>query len=724
MDPPQSAATQAPASAQPAQAEAQRSATDIVRLRKEQEAHPEDNDKREALAEAYVRAADLRRAIEEYTILRKHAPERFRYLLNLAQLYEKSGSRETANAYYLLASRSPDPDVAEKGHLGLGNRYPYGPEFERALQLEPSQQEVRRELGYLYIQLKQPEPAARHFEIVVRNEPRDYQSLMQLADLYTQLGRKEDALRMLKRVQREGSPKAREELAGSFLRKGEPKKALDQYLTLRRQEPLQHRHLLSLAQIYEKLNEPSTANAYYLLASRAPDAQVAAAARLKLGSRYPFPAEFEEALQLEPDQHEVRRELGYLYITIHQPAAAARHFERIVQAEPKDYQSVVQLGFLYADLLDRRSDALPLLESVVRTGPLDQALKAAVALQRLGYTGPPGDDPPAKIFRHKLLGFVSISKSYLPAAAREFEAVHELDPHDYQAIMQLGYLYSTMKRNDVAKKWFRLGRSSPDQKVAAESRRALFNVSWADRKVITTVWAMPFATTRWETLFGYGQMKTEYNIKGLPFRPYLSMRFVGDTNTRTTGPGHQIRSDESIVFGAGLLAKVAKNMWAWGEAGNAVSFLGKDRPRGIQRSEPDYRAGLSYGRVVGPTLYSKKPGFFLDVTNDAVYLSRFAQNVLFVNQTKIGYQLPTFHGFYHQPMLATTTVADARGDYVANYVEFGPAYRFGFIKFSRVYVYAGAFRGAFTTQGRRYHNYLHRPNYTDFRLAVWYAKSF
>jgi hypothetical protein len=201
------------------------------------------------------------------------------------------------------------------------------------------------------------------------------------------------------------------------------------------------------------------------------------------------------------------------------------------------------------------------------------------------------------------------------------------------------------------------------------------------------------------------------------------MRFVGDSRTRTGGERPQIFSEDGVIASVGVVGPIYKGLLGWAEAGNQVSFL-NSRPVGLQRSEPDYRGGLSYGRVRGPKLFSKEPGGFFELTSDAVYLSRYGQNGVFYNQTKSGYQLPPWKGFYHQPFLAANFVADVRGDYYTNFAEFGPGYRFGFIKFSRMNAYVALIRGAYTTQGRRAVNYLRGPNYWDLRLVIWYAKSF
>ena len=44
----------------------------------------------------------------------------------------------------------------------------------------------------------------------------------------------------------------------------------------------------------------------------------------------------------------------------------------------------------------------------------------------------------------------------------------------------------------------------------------------------TTTWIFPLYSSRWHDMFSYGQLKTEFKLGKLPFRPYVSARFIGD----------------------------------------------------------------------------------------------------------------------------------------------------------------------------------------------------
>ncbi len=590
--------------------------------------------------------------------------------------------------------------------------------FQQAVALDPAEVRAHRELGFTYRKMGEPEKAADAFAAYAKARPDDCENRLDLAYAYAETKREALAMESFRRVQELGTPPqveqarqafraveqplldeiarwtraikadagnldAREALADAYRRHGDREQAIAQFQELRVRVPQRTHHLLTLAALFSGRPE---ANAYYLLAWRSADPRVAAAGREGLKDRYPYGPEFERALQLEPWQNAVRKELGYLYLQLNRPKDALPHFEWLAKHDPQDAQCVRQLEDLRVTL----------------------GLAPETAAQQAR--------------RHRELGYASLAKSYLPAAAAEFEAVHRLEPGDDEAVLQLGYIYNQLKRDDEALRWFRLAAAGSNAAVARKARVAVHNLTQANRKVITTVWAMPFWSSRFDSAFGYGQIKTEWKNPRLPFRPYLSVRMIGDSRTRTGGANPRILSDDGVVVAAGLQARLARNLYAWGEAGNAVSGLG-ERPRGLQRSEPDYRGGLAFAKTWGPGLFQNEPGRFVETTLDAVYLSRFGHNAIGYAQTKAGYQLPKIRGVFQQPFLAVNLVHDVRGDYFNHLLEVGPGYRVGLEKFNRFSVYLTSLRGIYTSKGSRM-QLTGRPNYVDIRLVFWYARSF
>jgi tetratricopeptide (TPR) repeat protein len=583
--------------------------------------------------------------------------------------------------------------------------------FRRGLELDPSHVSVFKDLGYTLQKMGETEQAVEAFEAYHAAVPGDYQTIMELAYLYAQVQKEDRALDFFRLAMRSPDPAqaalahegfdnverpilgeierwsgaiqtgnrrqdaanfdARESLAAAYVRHGDAALAIEQYVWLRKNAPSRYRHLITLAELHGKLGHADIARAYALLALRAPDARVSVQGRALFGERYPYGPEFEKALELEPWQTELRKEVAYLYLQMGMRDRAIAHFERL-----SDAQSVAQLAML-----------------------------------RPALATPPPPPPPIagdSVQHHKELGYASIAKSFLDDAVREFKEVHRLDPGDDQAVLQLGYLYNMLKQDPTAIGWFKRARASRDQKVAEQAKQALHNLE--KPLFTTTIWALPLISSRFSTAFGYGQIKSELNIAGLKrVRPYLSMRFEGDSRSRTGGTNPEVLSADGGVAAAGAIATLTNHVWLWGEAGNALSAV-------TAPSHPDYRGGLGYAQVWGAGLFGDSTGRFLDTTFDAVYFSRLSNDVIAYSQTKTGYQLPALGGLHHQVFLASNVVTDRDRSVFNNFVEFGPGYRFGWKRFPHTYAYVAWLHGVYTLPGK--------SNYNDLRLVIWWAKSF
>jgi tetratricopeptide (TPR) repeat protein len=103
-------------------------------------------------------------------------------------------------AALLAASRGAEPRTAELARELLPARYPFVYEFQKALEFDASNYELRRELAYLHLAMNEKEQAEREFALIVRHDPADLLSTAQLG--FLMLGRKDqaNALPLLDRV--------------------------------------------------------------------------------------------------------------------------------------------------------------------------------------------------------------------------------------------------------------------------------------------------------------------------------------------------------------------------------------------------------------------------------------------------------------------------------------------------------------------------------------------
>jgi hypothetical protein len=207
----------------------------------------------------------------------------------------------------------------------------------------------------------------------------------------------------------------------------------------------------------------------------------------------------------------------------------------------------------------------------------------------------------------------------------------------------------------------------------------------------------------------------------IPIRPYLSLRFVGDTRQTigpTTGnPNPQYLSESSFIVGAGVATIPWRHITGWFEAGEAIKYL-PDRTD-VGAMIPDYRGGLSYSKGFGHPL-SGSSGLFFETSDDAVFVSRFQDDVIFYAQNRSGYTFNAAEGFggmQTQLYWNGNITADRLHQYWANYGETGPGFRLRFRALPGALFSVDFLRGAYTVN----RDNPHRPNFFDLRVGVWYA---
>ncbi|MGA3188754.1 MAG: tetratricopeptide repeat protein [Bryobacteraceae bacterium] len=245
----------------------------------------EQRDETSLAAEHYQKAWTLR-------------PDRRALLVDLGRVFNQMQRFDDANAALLAASRSTEPRVAEEARELLPKRYPYVYEFQRALTLDPHNIELRRELAYLHLEMKNRAEAEKEFRTVVETAPDDLQSVAQLGLLRWTRGDDEGALPLLQRVLSSGdqdlaervrnamkTPQAKPSSSGQArilgeksLEKGYLQDALKYFRIAHEDDPEDYSVMLKLGWTYNMLRDDREAVRWFNLARQSPDPAVAAEA--------------------------------------------------------------------------------------------------------------------------------------------------------------------------------------------------------------------------------------------------------------------------------------------------------------------------------------------------------------------------------------------------------------------------------------------------------------
>jgi cytochrome c-type biogenesis protein CcmH/NrfG len=625
--------------------------------------------------------------------------------------------------------------------------------FEKAAALSPSRADIRKNLAYTLLKTGDSDAARLQFGEAIRLDPKDAHLALEYAFLCFEArddapARKAEARRIFLRVRdSDADPEIRATAAQAFRNIDTPLQtgiarwqhvlatsaptfsalydlaqlaeqrdelalAVTSYRAAFQLLPERRSVLLELARAQKLAQNPEGAMAALLAASRGGEPRAAELARELLPERYPFVYEFRMALELDPKNDALHRELAYLLLSMSEKEPrdreqAEREFHNVVTASPEDYLAKAQLGLLYlADL--RESEAVVLLKEVIAKADPATANRARIALHL--PTVLEERKQQEAVLDPKLLGERSYNAGFLKDALRYFTAAMEANPVDASIALKLGWTNNLLHDDATALHWFDIARKSADVSVADEAQKAWRNLRPESQRVRTTVWMYPLYSSRWSDLFGYGQVKTEFRLKQFPLHPYASVRYAGDVRRISADIMPTQLSESAFIVGAGIATSKWRGSSVWFEAGKAFSYM-----HGLRWN--DYRGGFTYSKTNGASIASEHGGAFLETTADSVYVSHFGNDLINYSQNKAGYTLHSA-GVQSQVFWAANVTVDAKRLYWADFVETGPGIRVhppGLP--ASVNVTFQAIHGVYLT------NQLNprRPNFNDFRLGVWYA---
>jgi Tfp pilus assembly protein PilF len=607
--------------------------------------------------------------------------------------------------------------------------------FQKAIELAPKRASIHKDLAYTYLKVGENELARDQFRVAMELEPADTHVAMEFAFLAYQTKLQAEARCIFDRIRQTGNPTAEQafqnidaplaagierwksaiamgadnfsahfELATLAEQRDELPLAAEHYEKAWRLLPDRRSVLVDLGRVWKAMGRAEDATAALLAASRGGEPRAADLARELLPDRYPFVPEFQAALQFDPTNIELRRELGYLLLRMERQPEAEEQFRIITESAPDDMLAATQLGFL---LYGRGAGdaAMPLFERVL-AGPDEDLANRVRAVLRVPQVTPAGPAPQPVSIDAKIMADRSMKAGYLKDALKYLQVAHEADPGDFDVMLKLGWAYNVMHQDRLAVPWFDLARRSPDPQVASEASQAWHNLQSDIRPFRTTVWIYPLFSSRWHDLFSYAQVKTELRT-GWFLQPYLSIRFIGDTRqTEDIGtPVPQYLSQSSFIAGGGVRTLAWHGLTGWFEAGSAMSYL-------TGHMLPDYRGGASGQWHKLP----ESAGWFGNTSLDALFVSRFDHDFLFYSQSRLGYALSRYTQLYWNANIT----ADVKRQYWADFVETGPGVRFASTYLPRsMWISFNLLRGVYLTNTAN----PRRPNFTDLRLELWYAYS-
>ncbi len=576
-------------------------------------------------------------------------------------------------------------------------------EFAAAAKINPADETAALEFAFLAYETKEPVQARRTFDRLRQSTNPATRATAEQAfqnidrPLADGIARWKDALARAAHPDDISMYSAHWELAQLAELRDELPLASEQYEICRKLKPQLGELLLILARVWSQIERAEDAHAALLAASRATDSRTAELALEQMGTRYPYPYEFVNAIRIDPENMTLRRELGYLYLAMDDKSKAIQQFEEVLKINPKDRVAHEQLDAL-SDLKRRPEEDAPVTTSA-EPAPVDAAV----------------------------MGKKSFALGYYRDAIKYLRQAHEENPADADIMLELGWAYNMAKDDTEAILYFKYARQADDANIAEQATKAYRNLT-GETGPQTTVWALPMYSSRWNDMFTYGQAKRTFPLPwdsmNKLFSFYLSTRFIGDV--KSSLPEHtvdpQYLSESSFIFGLGVSTRTWHHFMGWAEAGEAVKYL-PDR-HDIGTAIPDYRGGLNFTKGFGQLLGSQNPGLFYETVDEAIYVSRFDKDWMFYSQHRAGRTFQ-FGRENMQLLFNANYVRDSQNQYWANTGELGPGLKIHLHWMPRNVYFATDFLRGFYTNGLYKYtmdgSHQRRPNYDDIRISFWYA---
>jgi len=537
-------------------------------------------------------------------------------------------------------------------------------EFRRALEANPARPGIRKDLAYTYLKIGEREAARDQFGEAMRLAPADAHVALEYAFLCYETRRQAEARRLFDRLRHSSDPTVRTSAERAFR-----------------------------------------------------DIDKALAEGLRRWS---------EAVVRSPDNYSAHRELAALAEQRDELHLAAEHYQTAFELRPGDQALLLDLGRVWQAL----GQSQRATEALRRAAASSEPRVAEAARELLAASGQPFTaerTAPARRESRRLdargMAERSYQAGYLKDALRYLKLAHEANPADFAVMLELGRAYNMLRQDEQAARWFAMARKSPDPGIAAQADRAYRNLRPGLALFRTTAWLFPFYSSRWRDVFSYGQIRTEARLGRLPLRPYVSVRFIGDTRRTTSEALPQYLSESSFLLAAGLTGSPLPGLTLWAEAGSAVSYL---RRTGAGRMVPDYRGGAAFTKGFGRLLGGEAPGVFFETSADLVFVNRFQNDVLLYWQNRYGYTLPAAGPLEAQLMWNIHLTADTQLHYWANFVETGPGLRWrcrglpGGLVFS-VTIFRGAYTRNLSNAPAGAAGQAGGPHYYDLRAGFAYA---
>lgn len=280
---------------------------------------------------------------------------------------------------------------------------------------------------------------------------------------------------------------------------------------------------------------------------------------------------------------------------------------------------------------------------------------------------------PVSVIPRRQLGSLYIGAGRADDALSQFIAADSLLPSDTTKL-QIGYLYSSLRRYDDARATFGRLEGSPDPDIRERSSTASAMIGWMMSEGSYPWWGRvcgdPYYDGRFDnSVFRFWVMGGVYLTESKSVSAYGVGLFTRDTRS-SGGAVPVIYSDSYSLIGGGVRIQPFPGGRIEIQMGAAISLIDQQREGGVRG---DVRGLASYGWGLYPDPASPdKPHVrlrpFVEAMAMGGYYSRY-KNVIGFGHAKAGARVLEWRRAYGEVYLRGDFVADSRREFFNNIVE-------------------------------------------------------
>ena len=319
----------------------------------------------------------------------------------------------------------------------LGDPYQASLNYRQALRIYPDSYQIRYALAENLYRIQKFRDG---LDVLVEISPQDAYVYDLKAALYQAIGAEDSAcLAYLQLIQLDSTNSAAYSyLAGVYRKQGNLDSTIWAYLHLARIKPDHQRLWIELAKLQAQKGDNESAKSSFWSAITQAREPIIITSFLGLAELYQAEKRsdsalivLKRALEIDPNDILIHRELANLYIRLDSLSLAVPHVHKEVELAPLDQAAARRLGILYYWL-----DSLQLADSIF-TKLVDGGERNPV--------------------NHSFLGRIALRTENFEKARAEFTVVTQLVDSSYEAWLDLGFVYRTMGKPELEIQTYQTG---------------------------------------------------------------------------------------------------------------------------------------------------------------------------------------------------------------------------------------------------------------------------